>query len=114
MDDYRHQRTPTALRIVAAAIITALAACGTAATGGGTPHRDAPQVRHIWEQLAHRQDLRRDVARMPAGWPATEAMRLEAEQPLGDAAQRATWRRNVELMPPEWPATQAMHAELMR
>jgi hypothetical protein len=51
---------------------------------------------------------------MPAGWLATEAMRLEAEQPLGDAAQRATWRRNVELMPAEWPATQVMRAELMR
>jgi hypothetical protein len=51
---------------------------------------------------------------MPAGWPATEAMRLEAEQPLGNVEQRATWQRNVELMPPDWPATQAMLAELRR
>ena len=113
MDNHRHHRTPTALRLAAAAIITALAACGTAAAGDA-PHRDAPQVRPIWEQVADRQDLRRLVALMPAGWPATEAMRLEAEQPLGDAAQRARWRRDVELMPPDWPATQAMHDELTR
>jgi len=113
MDNHRHHRTPTALRFVAAAITAALAACGTAAAGDA-PHRDAPQVLPIWKQVARQQDLRLVVARMPAGWPATEAMRLEAEQPLGDAAQRAAWRRDVELMPAEWSATQAMRAELMR
>jgi hypothetical protein len=113
MDDHRHQRKPTALRLVAAAVTTALAACGTA-SAGGAPHSDAQAVRHFWEQFGHQQDLRRDVARMPAGWPATEVVRLEAGQPLGDTAQRATWRRNIELMPPGGPATQVMRAELMR
>jgi hypothetical protein len=113
MDHHPRHRTPAALRLAAVAITAALAACGTAAAGDA-PQRDVPPVRPIWEQVAHQQQLRRDVARMPAGWPATEAMRLEAEQPLGDAAQRATWRRNVEVMPPDWPATQAMRDELLR
>jgi hypothetical protein len=39
-------------------------------------------------------------------------MRKEADQPLGDVAERARWRRTVELMPADWPATQVMEAEL--
>ena len=39
--------------------------------------------------------------RMPAGWPATEVMRQEAEA-------RARWQHDAELMPSGWPATQVM------
>ena len=41
-------------------------------------------------------------------------MRIEAEQPLGDVAQRARWRETADLMPAGWPATEAMQDELER
>ena len=40
--------------------------------------------------------LRQIVAKMPAGWPATEVMRRAAEQPLGDAVARERWSRDAE------------------
>ena len=100
-------------------VIIAAALTGIAAAHGATASADArdagPQpTAPIWEQVAARQELRRIVALMPAGWPATEAMRIEAEQPLGDVAQRARWRETVDLMPGGWPATEAMQAELAR
>jgi hypothetical protein len=45
---------------------------------------------------------------MPSGWPATEAMRRAAEQPLRHSAAHHDWRQAVELMPSGWPATDAM------
>jgi hypothetical protein len=48
------------------------------------------------------------VAEMPAGWPATEAMRQAAEEAPGGAAAREGWRQAAAGMPAGWPATEAM------
>ena len=99
------------------AVIVGAALAGVVATHGataGADSRDAARTEPIWEQVDARQELRRIVDMMPAGWSATEAMRLEAEQPIGDAAQRARWRHTADLMPAGWPATEAMYDELAR
>ena len=98
--------------VIAAALTGSVAMLGAPASAGG---RDSAAERSepTWhEQVADRQDMRRVVARMPTGWPATEAMRIHVDQPLGDVVQRARWQRAVELTPTEWPATAAMRAEL--
>ena len=101
------------------AVIVGAALAGIVATHGATAGADARDTgparnQPVWEQVAARQELRRTVDMMPAGWPATEAMRRQAEQPLGDAAQRAKWRETADRMPAGWPATEAMQAELAR
>jgi hypothetical protein len=54
----------------------------------------------IWTVFVERERLREVVEQMPAGWPATEAMRW--------AADRARWRDDAERMPAGWPATEVM------
>jgi hypothetical protein len=51
-------------------------------------------------QAAEAAQLREIVLKMPAGWPATEAMR--------QAAAEYDWRHVVDLMPAGWPATEVM------
>jgi hypothetical protein len=46
------------------------------------------------------------VAKMPAGWRATEVMRAAAEQPPDDPTN--AWRQAAERMPAGWPATLVM------
>lgn len=105
--DSIHRRRHT--RLIAA--VTAALAVGVATAAA--EHEDEPEmVEHIWTQVAARQELRRYVMLMPAGWPATEVMRQEADQPLGGAAQRAEWQEMVQQMPSDWPATNAVRAEL--
>ncbi len=59
-------------------------------------------------EWAERRRLAEVVAKMPSGWPETKAMRHAANEPLGDAIDRARWRRISALMPSGWPATEAM------
>lgn len=109
---HRHTGMWRGAAVIAAAITGALAA-PSAATAVGAQGPAPDHIAPTWhEQVAARQELRRTVALMPAGWPATEAMRAHLEAPLGDVVQRARWQRAVELMPGEWPATIVMRAEL--
>ena len=107
-------RRPWRRTMIIAAALTGIAAMHGATADADArdtgPERSAP----IWQQVAARQELRRIVDLMPADWPATKAMRIEAEQPLGDVAQRARWRETADLMPAGWPATEAMQDELER
>ena len=106
-------RRPWRRAVIVAAALTGIVTMHSATAGADA--RDAgPERVPIWEQVAARQELRQLVDLMPADWPATQAMRIESEQPLGDAAQRAQWRHTVDLMPGGWPATEAMQDELDR
>jgi hypothetical protein len=64
----------------------------------------------IWVRASEQRRLCQIVSAMPAQWPATIAMRRQAERPLGSAAERAQWRHDAELMPSYWPAAERMVA----
>jgi hypothetical protein len=65
----------------------------------------------VWVHAAARQRLCALAAELPSDSPAAQALRRIAEQPLGDAAQRARWRRDAEMMPSYWPAAQVLLAD---
>ena len=77
--------------------------------GGGEEVGSDPEA-PIWVQTREHRRLCQLAAAMPSDWPATMAIRRQAEQPLGDAGERDRWRRDAELLPSYWPAAQAMAA----
>jgi hypothetical protein len=117
----RWRRVPIQLAVVAAVATGAAGAIAGAAIANDDDDRasnvlaadaaaDADQTEAVpvWITVREQRRLGQIAAKMPSGWPATEAMRRAAEQPLGDAAARERWSRDAERMPSGWPATEAM------
>ena len=69
---------------------------------------DRTEAVPTWMMIREQRRLEQIATKMPSGWPATEAMRRAAEQPLGDAVAREQWSRDAERMPSGWPATEVM------
>jgi hypothetical protein len=117
----RWRRVPIQVAVVAAVATGAAGAIAGAAVANDDDHGaseavaaaaavepDPPQAVPVWIAVREQLRLGQIAAKMPAGWPATEAMQREAEQPLGDALARARWSRDAERMPAGWPATEVM------
>ena len=104
-----HRRTWRRAAIAGVAIVGALAAAGATAAASEAGSCRAGPTR---EQVEERRALERVVAMMPTGWRATEVMRLQLDQPIGDDAQRDRLRHAVELMPVGWRVTEVLRAEL--
>ena len=95
--------TPHLRRTLRARLVVGVAALAAVTAAGMTADAE--------ERIPARRtrvELAAMVDKMPAGWPATEAMRREAGQPTSGSAERARWRRDAERMPAGWPATEAM------
>lgn len=103
---------PRRRRVVTAVIsITAsLAALGPVAHAQVDP--PACHAEPTSEQIEERRALRRAVDKMPAGWPATEVMRRQLAEPIGDLDDCDRADRRVDLMPDGWPATDVMRREI--
>jgi hypothetical protein len=117
----RWRRVPIQFAVVAAVATGAAGAIAGAATANDEDDRaseapaaaaavepDPNEAVPVWIAVREQLRLRQIAAKMPSGWPATEAMQRAAEHPLGDAVARERWTRDAERMPSGWPATEAM------
>jgi hypothetical protein len=113
----RRREVPVQLA-VAAVLVTgiggALAGAAIANDDGptaGVVEADAVRTQRPSARVDTREQTRLQAiaVKMPAGWPATEAMRATT-QPSHHATIHADWRQTAELMPAGWPATEAMRA----
>jgi hypothetical protein len=114
-----HPQRRGRLHLLAAAAVAALAGAvvGASLDGARAVERE-PTAAAVaapgsgatasWRALENQLRLRQIVMAMPAGWPATEAMRQVADRPLGDTEARQRWSRDAARMPAGWPATEAM------
>ena len=119
----RWRRVPIQFAVVAAVATGTAGAIAGAAIANDDDDRasevlasddaiDADRTKAVPRLITAREQrrLRQIVAKMPAGWPATEVMRRAAEQPLADAVTREQRRLReiVAKMPAGWPTTEVM------
>lgn len=102
----RTARIRTITGLLLAAVVTTASASALAAPDGQDPS-DVP-ANHptpATQEWTTRQEWRDLAARMPAGWPATQALLEAASEPLGTPHERARWQVIADNMPADWTAT---------
>lgn len=100
------RRTITGLLL--AAVVTTASASALAAPDDDQGDVAADRPAAITQEWVTRQAWRDLAARMPAGWPATQALLDAASEPLATPDERARWQVIADNMPTEWTATAAL------
>lgn len=108
---YHHRTTRSPRRAIA---ITLLAASMTTALAGTGSASEAPSATPAPALSAHQlAELADVVARMPAGWVATDVMRRQVVDACADGQPLEELARAVADMPDDWSATETMRRQVL-